>query len=53
MIQLQPLECVQGVAFAVNLTGHLNNLHGMSQGRDKVVMQFYDYMRAFKTILTL
>ena len=37
----------------MDITDHLNNLNRMLQGHNKVVTQYYDNVRAFKTILAL
>lgn len=41
------------LAFMVDVTEHLNNLNKMLQGRNKVVMQYYDSICAFKLKLSL
>ena len=52
-MELQSLEWLQDLAIMVDITEHLNNLNKMLQGRKKVVIQYYDNIRAFKLKLTL
>ena len=42
-------ECVLDLAFAVNISDHLNTLNRMLLGRDKVFTQYYDNIQAFKS----
>ena len=49
--QQQTQEWVQGLAFAVDITDHLNNLNRMLQGHYKVVPEYYDNRQAFKSKL--
>ncbi|XP_066980426.1 general transcription factor II-I repeat domain-containing protein 2-like [Macrobrachium rosenbergii] len=51
--ELKCLEWVQGLAFMVDITQHLNNLNKMLQGRKKVVTQYYENIRSFKLKLSL
>ena len=51
--QLQSPEWLQDLAFMVDITDHLNCLNKMLQGRNKVVTQYYDNIRAFKSKLVL
>ena len=44
---------MQDLAFMVDITKHLNNLNKMSQGRKRLVTQYYDTIREFKLNLSL
>lgn len=44
---------IQDLAFAVDMTGHLNDLNVKLQGRNQLVTTLFDNVRAFKTKLSL
>lgn len=51
--ELKCKEWVQDLAFSVDITQHLNTLNTTLQGRNKVVTQNEDSIRAFKIKLSL
>ena len=51
--QLQSTEWVQKLAFAEDRTDQLKYLCRMLQARNIIVAQYYDNMRAFKSMHTL
>lgn len=51
--ELQSKEWVHDLAFMVDITQHLNTLNTKLQGRDKVVTQYEDDIRAFKMKVSL
>ncbi|KAL2083019.1 hypothetical protein ACEWY4_020792 [Coilia grayii] len=46
-------EWVRDLAFLVDITGHLNVLNVAMQGRNKLVTEYYDSVRAFQSKLAL
>lgn len=53
MLEFQSTQWMQDLAFLVDATEHINNLNKMLEGRNKVVTQDYDSIRAFKLKLSL
>ncbi|XP_047501195.1 general transcription factor II-I repeat domain-containing protein 2-like [Penaeus chinensis] len=53
VLEFKSTEWMQGLAFIVDVTEHLNNLNKMLQGRSKVVTQYCDNICAFKLKLSL
>lgn len=53
VLELHSGEWVQDLAFMVDVTKHLKNLNKQLQGRNTVVTQYYDNIRAFKLKLSL
>uniref|UniRef100_A0A673Y6Y6 DUF4371 domain-containing protein n=1 Tax=Salmo trutta TaxID=8032 RepID=A0A673Y6Y6_SALTR len=53
VLEFHSAEWMQGLAFMVDVTEHLNNLNKQLQGRNKVVTQYYDGIRSFKLKLSL
>ena len=53
VLEFQSTEWMQDLAFMVDVTEHLNSLNKILQGRNKVVTQYYDNIRAFKLKLSL
>lgn len=51
--QLEDAEWLNDLAFMVDITEHLNWLNTKMQGRDKLVTEFYDSVRAFELKLNL
>jgi len=51
--ELEDNEWVQDLAFMVDITEHLNHLNAKMQGRNKLVTEFYDCIRAFQMKLQL
>ena len=51
--ELKSKEWVQDLAFMVDITQHLNTLNTILQGRNRVVTQYEDSIRAFKIKLSL
>ena len=52
-VQLQSLEWVHDLVFAVDVTDYLNNMNIMLQGCSNFVTQYYGNARAFKSNLAL
>ncbi|XP_042226267.1 general transcription factor II-I repeat domain-containing protein 2-like [Homarus americanus] len=51
--ELKDNEWVQDLTFMVDITEHLNYVNTKMQGRNKLVTEFYDSIRAFEMILQL
>ncbi|XP_068235711.1 general transcription factor II-I repeat domain-containing protein 2-like [Palaemon carinicauda] len=46
--ELNDMFCLKDLAFMVDITDHLNNLNIQMQGKNKLVTEFYDLIRALE-----